>query len=102
MLFSLSIHVVILWRYHCVCEEQCSTHDIWYIVSFLYFRCDAPEQRQNLPCGILKKDKQTAEDKQKELTEKIKQQQDKLEALQVLNPSLICVSVALCFVYTWT
>eukprot|EP00064_Thunnus_orientalis_P016666 superscaffoldBa00003355_g16735 len=45
-------------------------------------RCDAPEQRQNLPCGVLKKDKQSAEDKQKELTEKIKQQQEKLEALQ--------------------
>ncbi|XP_070820416.1 ATPase MORC2 isoform X2 [Chaetodon trifascialis] len=45
-------------------------------------RCDAPEQKQNLPCGVLKKDKQTAEDKQKELAEKIKQQQEKLEALQ--------------------
>ncbi|XP_054467430.1 ATPase MORC2 isoform X1 [Anoplopoma fimbria] len=45
-------------------------------------RCDAPEQKQNLPCGVLKKDKQTAEDKQKELAEKIKQQQGKLEALQ--------------------
>ncbi|KAM6931237.1 ATPase MORC2 isoform 2-T2 [Xenentodon cancila] len=45
-------------------------------------RCDAPEQKQNLPCGILKKDKQTAEDKQKELAEKIKQQQEKLDALQ--------------------
>ena len=46
-------------------------------------RCDAPEQKQNLPSGVLKKDKQSAEDKQKELTEKIKAQQDKLEALQV-------------------
>nr|XP_046243264.1 ATPase MORC2 isoform X2 [Scatophagus argus] len=45
-------------------------------------RCEAPEQKQNLPCGVLKKDKQTAEDKQKELAEKIKQQQEKLEALQ--------------------
>uniref|UniRef100_A0A665X9T4 MORC family CW-type zinc finger 2 n=1 Tax=Echeneis naucrates TaxID=173247 RepID=A0A665X9T4_ECHNA len=45
-------------------------------------RCDAPEQKQNLPCGVLKKDKQSAEDKQKELAEKIKQQQEKLEALQ--------------------
>ncbi|XP_034729024.1 ATPase MORC2 isoform X2 [Etheostoma cragini] len=45
-------------------------------------RCDATEQKQNLPCGVLKKDKQTAEDKRKELEEKIKQQQDKLEALQ--------------------
>uniref|UniRef100_A0A673CYH7 CW-type domain-containing protein n=1 Tax=Sphaeramia orbicularis TaxID=375764 RepID=A0A673CYH7_9TELE len=46
-------------------------------------RCDAPEQKQNLPCGVLKKDKPTAEDKQKELAEKIKQQQEKLENLQV-------------------
>ncbi|KAM4576957.1 ATPase MORC2 isoform 2-T2 [Odontesthes bonariensis] len=45
-------------------------------------RCDALEQKQNLPCGVLKKDKQTAEDKQKELSEKIKQQQEKLDALQ--------------------
>uniref|UniRef100_A0A8C7ZG32 MORC family CW-type zinc finger 2 n=1 Tax=Oryzias sinensis TaxID=183150 RepID=A0A8C7ZG32_9TELE len=45
-------------------------------------RCDAPEQKQNLPCGILKKDKITAEDKRKELEEKIKLQQEKLEALQ--------------------
>uniref|UniRef100_A0A3Q3JSU9 CW-type domain-containing protein n=1 Tax=Monopterus albus TaxID=43700 RepID=A0A3Q3JSU9_MONAL len=48
-------------------------------------RCDAPEQKQNLPCGVLKKDKLTAEDKQKELAEKIKQQQEKLEALQKTN-----------------
>uniref|UniRef100_A0A8C3G1F4 MORC family CW-type zinc finger 2 n=1 Tax=Cyclopterus lumpus TaxID=8103 RepID=A0A8C3G1F4_CYCLU len=45
-------------------------------------RCDASEQKQNLPCGVLKKDKQTADDKRKELAEKIKQQQGKLEALQ--------------------
>lgn len=63
---------------------------------FVFFRCDAPEQKQNLPCGILKKEKQTAEDKQKELAEKIKQQQEKLEALQVLNPSL---AVSPCFVH---
>lgn len=49
-------------------------------------RCDAPEQKQNLPCGVLKKEKQSAEDKQKELAEKIKQQQEKLEALQVSRP----------------
>uniref|UniRef100_A0A674C1I8 MORC family CW-type zinc finger 2 n=1 Tax=Salmo trutta TaxID=8032 RepID=A0A674C1I8_SALTR len=45
-------------------------------------RCDAAEQKQNLPCGVLKKDRQTAEDKQKELTEKIRQQQEKLDVLQ--------------------
>lgn len=47
------------------------------------FRCDAPEQKQNIPCGVLKKEKASSEDKQKELAEKIKQQQEKLEALQV-------------------
>lgn len=47
------------------------------------FRCDAPEQKQNIQCGVLKKEKVSSEDKQKELTEKIKQQQEKLEALQV-------------------
>lgn len=46
-------------------------------------RCDAPEQKQNIPCGVLKKEKVSSEDKQKELAEKIKQQQEKLEALQV-------------------
>ncbi|CAL8262833.1 unnamed protein product [Boreogadus saida] len=45
-------------------------------------RCDASEQKQNLPCGVLKKDKQSAEDKQKEITDKIRAQQEKLEALQ--------------------
>lgn len=58
-------------------------------------RCDAPEQKQNLPCGVLKKDKQTAEDKQKELAEKIKQQQEKLEALQVAHPALSASSLTL-------
>lgn len=47
------------------------------------FRCDAPEQKQNIPCGVLKKEKVSSQDKQKELAEKIKQQQEKLEALQV-------------------
>ncbi|CAL9708316.1 unnamed protein product [Knipowitschia caucasica] len=48
-------------------------------------RCDASEQKQNLPCGVLKKDKPSAVDKQKELAEKIKQQQEKLDALQKTN-----------------
>lgn len=64
----------------------------------IVFRCDAPEQKQNLPSGVLKKDKPTAEDKQKELAEKIKQQQEKLEALQVSCPTLVvCVSVFVLF-----
>lgn len=54
-----------------------------YIVYHCDFRCDAPEQKQNIPCGVLKKEKVSSEDKQKELAEKIKQQQEKLEALQV-------------------
>ncbi|XP_060770661.1 ATPase MORC2 isoform X2 [Neoarius graeffei] len=45
-------------------------------------RCDAPEQKQNLPVGVMKKDTKTSEDKQKEISEKIRQQQEKLEALQ--------------------
>lgn len=56
---------------------------------YVVFRCDAPEQKQNLPCGVLKKDKQTSEDKQKELVDKIKQQQEKLEALQVGHQPLV-------------
>lgn len=59
-----------------------------------FCRCDAPEQKQNLPCGVLKKEKQSAEDKQKELSEKIKQQQEKLEALQVSHPQLcLCLQL---------
>uniref|UniRef100_A0A8B9I1R3 CW-type domain-containing protein n=1 Tax=Astyanax mexicanus TaxID=7994 RepID=A0A8B9I1R3_ASTMX len=45
-------------------------------------RCDASEQKQNLPVGVLKKDTKTSEDKQKALTDKIRQQQEKLESLQ--------------------
>nr|XP_056715305.1 ATPase MORC2 [Euleptes europaea] len=48
-------------------------------------RCDAPEQKLKVPLGILKKEK-SQEDKQKELTEKIRQQQEKLEALQKTTP----------------
>lgn len=72
---------------------NCS-HIVIYCLEIV-FRCDAPEQKQNLPSGVLKKDKPTAEDKQKELAEKIKQQQEKLEALQVSCPTLVvCVSVS--------
>lgn len=41
-----------------------------------------------MPCGVLKKDKLTAEYKRKELAEKIKQQQEKLESLQVAHLAL--------------
>uniref|UniRef100_A0A8C9LGV3 MORC family CW-type zinc finger 2 n=1 Tax=Pavo cristatus TaxID=9049 RepID=A0A8C9LGV3_PAVCR len=45
-------------------------------------RCEAPEQKQKLPLGTLKKDSKSQEEKQKQLSEKIRQQQEKLEALQ--------------------
>ncbi|KAG9354468.1 hypothetical protein JZ751_001178 [Albula glossodonta] len=50
-------------------------------------RCDAPEQKQNLPVGVLRKDTKSSEEKQKELSEKIRQQQEKLEALQATRSS---------------
>uniref|UniRef100_A0A8C3XDI8 MORC family CW-type zinc finger 2 n=1 Tax=Cyanoderma ruficeps TaxID=181631 RepID=A0A8C3XDI8_9PASS len=45
-------------------------------------RCEAAEQKQKVPLGTLKKDMKSNEEKQKQLTEKIRQQQKKLEALQ--------------------
>ncbi|XP_072839733.2 ATPase MORC2 isoform X1 [Pogona vitticeps] len=48
-------------------------------------RCDAPEQKQKVPLGVLKKEK-SQEEKQKELTDRIRQQQEKLEALQKTTP----------------
>ncbi|XP_013926497.1 PREDICTED: MORC family CW-type zinc finger protein 2A-like [Thamnophis sirtalis] len=47
--------------------------------------CEALEQKQKVPLSFLKKEK-TQEDKQKELTDKIRQQQEKLEALQKTTP----------------
>ncbi|XP_065594893.1 ATPase MORC2 isoform X2 [Cyrtonyx montezumae] len=49
-------------------------------------RCEAPEQKQKLPLGTLKKDSKSQEEKQKQLSEKIRQQQEKLEALQKTVP----------------
>ncbi|KAM5237572.1 ATPase MORC2 isoform 2-T2 [Ctenodactylus gundi] len=49
-------------------------------------RCEASEQKQKVPLGTLKKDPKTQEEKQKQLTEKIRQQQEKLEALQKTTP----------------
>ncbi|NXU04179.1 MORC2 protein, partial [Buphagus erythrorhynchus] len=49
-------------------------------------RCEAAEQNQKVPLGTLKKDVKTNEEKQKQLTEKIHQQQKKLEALQKTTP----------------
>ncbi|XP_023793583.1 MORC family CW-type zinc finger protein 2 isoform X3 [Cyanistes caeruleus] len=45
-------------------------------------RCEAAEQKQKVPLGTLKKDLKTNKEKQKQLTEKIHQQQEKLEVLQ--------------------
>lgn len=49
-------------------------------------RCEASEQKQKVPLGTLKKDPKSQEEKQKQLTEKIRQQQEKLEALQKTTP----------------
>ncbi|NXC45001.1 MORC2 protein, partial [Penelope pileata] len=49
-------------------------------------RCEAAEQKQKVPLGILKKDLKSQEEKQKQLTEKIRQQKEKLEALQKTTP----------------
>nr|XP_013799142.1 PREDICTED: MORC family CW-type zinc finger protein 2 [Apteryx mantelli mantelli] len=49
-------------------------------------RCEAAEQKQKVPLGTLKKDSKSQEEKQKQLTEKIRQQQEKLEALQKTTP----------------
>ncbi|NXI37472.1 MORC2 protein, partial [Galbula dea] len=49
-------------------------------------RCEAAELKQKVPLGILKKDLKSQEEKQKQLTERIRQQQEKLEALQKTTP----------------
>ncbi|NXP53068.1 MORC2 protein, partial [Heliornis fulica] len=49
-------------------------------------RCGAAEQKQKVPLGTLKKDLKSQEEKQKQLSEKIRQQQEKLEALQKTTP----------------
>ncbi|XP_042297970.1 ATPase MORC2 isoform X2 [Sceloporus undulatus] len=48
-------------------------------------KCEAPEQKQKVPLSLLRKTK-SQENKQKELTDKIRQQQEKLEALQKTTP----------------
>ncbi|KAM5273658.1 ATPase MORC2-like [Ctenodactylus gundi] len=49
-------------------------------------RCEASELKPKLPLGTFKKDLKTQEEKQQQLTEKIRRQQEKLEALQKLFP----------------
>lgn len=53
------------------------------------YRCEASEQKQKVPLGTFRKDLKTQEEKQKQLTEKIRQQQEKLEALQVCRPRIV-------------
>ncbi|XP_044540824.1 ATPase MORC2-like [Gracilinanus agilis] len=48
--------------------------------------CNVSEQKQKVPLGTLKKDLKTQEEKQKQLTEKIRQKQERLEALQKSIP----------------
>ncbi|XP_008834327.1 ATPase MORC2-like [Nannospalax galili] len=45
-------------------------------------QCEASEQKQKIPLGTLKKVLKTQEEKQRQLTQKIKQQQKRLKALQ--------------------
>ncbi|KAM8961701.1 ATPase MORC2 [Pelodytes ibericus] len=49
-------------------------------------RCEAPELKQKVPTGVLKKDVLSQEEKKKQLSDKIRQQQEKLEALQKVVP----------------
>ncbi|KAM5193777.1 ATPase MORC2 isoform 1-T4 [Mantella aurantiaca] len=48
-------------------------------------RCEAPELKQKLPIGVLKKEVVTKDEKKKQLSEKIKHQQEKLDALEKLS-----------------
>ncbi|CAI9589218.1 unnamed protein product [Staurois parvus] len=48
-------------------------------------KCEAPELKQKLPIGVLKKEVVTQEEKKKHLSEKIKLQQEKLEALEKIS-----------------
>ncbi|XP_043736401.1 LOW QUALITY PROTEIN: ATPase MORC2-like [Cervus elaphus] len=48
--------------------------------------CEASEQKQKLPLVALRKDPKTQEERQKQLTQKLRQQQEKQEALQKTTP----------------
>lgn len=68
---------------YCVFASGSNRIHVIFMFCHVCLRCDAPEQKQNLPVGILRKEVKSAEEKQKELSEKIRQQQEKLESLQV-------------------
>ncbi|XP_075685502.1 ATPase MORC2 isoform X2 [Rhinoderma darwinii] len=48
-------------------------------------RCDALEQKQKVPVGVLKRESVSQDDKKKQLSEKIQKQQEKLVALQKIT-----------------
>ena len=47
------------------------------------FRCQAPEQKQNIPEGMLKKESKSQEEKQKDLEADIKKKMKLLEQMHV-------------------
>lgn len=49
-------------------------------------QCEAFELKQKIPLGVLKRVPKTQEERQKQLTEKIRQQQRKLKALKKIKP----------------
>ncbi|XP_053558192.1 LOW QUALITY PROTEIN: ATPase MORC2-like [Bombina bombina] len=53
-------------------------------------RCEVAEMKQKVPVGVLKKDILSSEDKKKHIADKIRQQQEKLVALQKMTP--VCSS----------
>ncbi|XP_066459849.1 ATPase MORC2 isoform X1 [Eleutherodactylus coqui] len=48
-------------------------------------RCEAPEQKQKVPLGVLKKEIVSQEEKKKTLSEKIQKQQEKLDVMQKVS-----------------
>ncbi|XP_029474891.1 ATPase MORC2 isoform X3 [Rhinatrema bivittatum] len=69
-------------------DRLCVLSALFSSVFFSCCRCEAAEQKQKLPVGTLKKDTVSHEEKKKHLSEKIRQQQEKLEALQ--KTSSVC------------
>lgn len=58
------------------------------MTTYLSFcRCEAQELKQKVPVGVLKKELVTQDEKKKQLSERIKQQKEKLEALEVMIKS---------------
>jgi len=55
--------------------------------SFLYycFSCSRPEQKVAIPVGVLQKQVKSAEEKERELEESIRKNQEKIRQIQVLD-----------------